>query len=89
MCLAILKHHRTVFVIDIGQGKCFRGELVEEALFCIAVFQEGLVVIEMVVGEVAEDRPIEVNSRNSLLVNGVRADLHETVGASGGDHLGH
>jgi uncharacterized protein (DUF39 family) len=41
----------------------------------------------MIVGDITEDTPRELYSRYTMLVNSMRADLHEYMRASGLLHL--
>lgn len=85
----VLHHDAAVFVVGVRQGEGILGEGVEEEFFGADVFGEGLVVVEMVVGDVREDAAREMQSPRALLHDGMRRTLHETVFAPFVGHLAH
>ena len=64
-----------------------RRAVVEELFFGLDVPVEVAVVIEVVMRDVRKDCPRKVGPCDAVLHNGMRARLHENVGASGVGHL--
>ena len=82
-CFAVLRHDQTVLVIFIGDSEGAFFECVKEAFLCVAVVIEGLVIINMIACKVGEQRSVEVESGNAFLCDGMAADFHESVSATG------
>ena len=85
----VLHHDAAVFVVGVRQGEGILGEGVEEEFFGADVFGEGLVVVEVVVGDVREDAACEMQPPRALLHDGMRRTLHEAVFAPFVGHLAH
>ena len=60
-----------LFIIGVDQGKCVLVQGVEQELLAADVLAEGLVVVQMVVGDVGEYRAPEVQTPYAALVQGV------------------
>ena len=84
----ILDHHGTVLVIDIDDRVRGLREVVEEELLAAEILREGLVVVQVVVGEVGEDARGELEARHALLLHTDGTHFHEAVPATCIDHLG-
>ena len=67
----VLKHHGAVLVVKVGEGKGLGRKVVEELLLGVAVVGHGLMVVEMVVGEVGEDASGELQAGDAVLVDSV------------------
>ena len=78
-----------VAVVGVRQGESPGGQTVEKELLGLDIGGEGLVVVEMVVGDVGEDAPFEMQAADTLLHDGVRRHLHEAIGAARVDHFAH
>ena len=85
----VLHHHAAVAVVGIRQHESPFGQAVEEEFLGPDVFGEGLVIVEVVVGDVGEDAAGEVEPPRALLHDGVRRTLHEAEFAPGVGHLAH
>ena len=85
-CLAVLRHDKAVLIIEVGHGKSRFLKPVEEMLLRIAVVIEGLMVVDMIAGEVGEQRAVKVQSGDALLGDCVRRDLHERIRTAGIHH---
>ena len=85
----ILHHHAAVAVVDVRQRESPFGQVVEEEFLGPDVFGEGLVVVEVVVGDVGEDAAREIKTPRALLHDGVRRALHEAEFAPRVGHLAH
>ena len=88
-CTGILHHDAAVAVVGVRQGESPGGQTVEKELLGLDIGGEGLVVVEMVVGDVGEDAPFEMQAADALLHDGVRRHLHEAIGAARVDHFAH
>ena len=86
VCAAVLRHHKSVFVVLVGNRKSRLFESVEQAFFGVAIVVEGLMIVDMVAGEVGEQCPVEIQSRDTFLRNGMTADFHKRVFATGVHH---
>ena len=86
--LGVLHHHHPVLVVGIGDGKGFLGQQVEKGLLGIAIVLEGLVIVEMVAGEVGEDASRKLQSADALLGDGMAGTLHKGIFAALLHHLG-
>ncbi len=84
----VLDHHLAMLVVQVDDGRGFGGEAVEEEFLAAEVLREGAMVVEVVVGEVGEDRCAELQTGDALLLHADRAHLHEAVLAAGLDHFG-
>ena len=85
----VLHHHAAVAVVGVRQRESPLGQPVEEEFLGPDVFGEGLVVVEVVVGDVGEDATGEIEAPRALLHDGVRRTLHEAEFAPGVGHLAH
>ena len=83
----VLQHERTVLVVQVGQGEGTLRQQVKKSLFRVAVVGHGLVVIQVVVGQIGEDATGEMQPCNTVLRHTVRAHLHEGIFAARIDHL--
>ena len=61
--------------------------MIEKRLLHIPVFQHVLVIIEVILCEVREDTTCKVKGMHPLLVDSMRANLHEGVLTTGIHHL--
>ena len=84
----ILDHDHSALVVGIDQCKRPLGQLVEEAFFGAYILVKGLVVIQMVVGNIGKNRTCEDQSCDALLVHGMGAHLHKCKITTGSHHLG-
>ena len=89
LCCSVLHHHHTVPVIGIRNRICACRETVEEKLLAAEILRKGLVIVQMVVGEIGEDADVEIQTRHALLLHTDRADLHEAVFTALVHHLPH
>ena len=80
--LAVLHHYHAVLVVGVGDGKCRLGQAIKEGLLGVAVVFKGLVVVQMVAGEVGEYASGKLESANALLGDGVRRAFHERIFAA-------
>ena len=85
----ILHHHHAVAVVGIGQRERSLRQRVEQHFFGPDVLSERMMIIQMVVGNVAENGADERESLDAVLHEAVRTDFHKTVFASAFDHFGH
>ena len=83
---AILRHHRTVFIIQVGQAEGLGWHIVKEALLGLKVVLEGLMIIQMVAGKIGKDSPGKAQSADALLRHAMRTDLHKGIFAA---RIGH
>ena len=86
---AVLHHHEAVAVVGVGDGEGIARQRVEESLLGADVGVEGLVIVEMIVGDVGEQSARKRQAGNAALHHAVRTDFHEAVFAPLVDHLGH
>ena len=85
----VLHHDAAVLVVGVRQGESPGGQTVEKELLGPDVLGEGLVVVEVVVGDVREDAACEMQPPRALLHDGMRRTLHEAVFAPFVGHLAH
>ena len=88
LCLRVLHHEQTVLVVGIGDGEGVLFQPVEEGLFGITVILEGLMIVQMVTGEIRKETTLETESADTLLCDGMARALHEGILASGVHHPG-
>ena len=69
--LRVLHHEQAVLVVGIGNGEGALRQLVEEHLLGVAVVLYGLVVVQMVAGQVGKESAGELQTADALLGNGV------------------
>ena len=86
--LGVLDHDEAVLVIYVGDGKGRLGQAVEEGFLRIAIVLEGLMVVQVVAGQVGKDASHECQTADTLLRYGVAGAFHEGVFASCLHHLG-
>ena len=77
--LGVLYHDHAVLVVGVGDGEGCLRKSVEERLLGIAIVLEGLVIIQVVTGEVGKQASCEVETTDALLCDGVRRALHESI----------
>ena len=70
-CTGILHHDAAVAVVGVRQGESPGGQTVEKELLGLDIGGEGLVVVEMVVGDVGEDAPFEMQAADARITSGV------------------
>ena len=87
MCTAVLHHHLAVAVIDIHQREGLLVEAVEEQFLSLDILGIGAVIVQMIVREVCEKRPTELQSSYAILHQRVRRHLHKAVVATAIHHL--
>ena len=87
--LRILQHHQAGFIIGIRQGKSPGRQVIEEFLLRFQVILHGLMVIQMIAGQVRENPPVERQAADAPLIDRMRANLHKSILASGLYHPGH
>ena len=87
-CLCVLHHVHAVLVVGIGNGEGVLVESVEEHFLGVAVVLYGLMIVQMVAGEVGEESACEVQSADAVLGNGVAGAFHEGILAAGLHHTG-
>ena len=83
----VLHHHGAVFVVGVDDGEGVLRQVVEEQFLAPEVLGEGLVVVQVVVGEVGEDAGGELQAGDAFLLHADGADFHEAVAAARIDHL--
>ncbi len=83
----VLHHDHAIPVIRVCDGESPCGQRVEEGLFGVPVVLEGLVVVQVVTGQVGEDAPREGQPSYPVLCHAVAAHLHEGILASLVGHL--
>ena len=85
MC-ALLQHGAVwiVLVEDGGAGRRSRGAI-EQFAFGGKVILHAAVVVEMVAGQVGKDGDVEIQARNTLLVESVGGYLHHRFGGAAVD----
>ena len=79
LCFGVLKHHASIFVIDIGQSESRFWQKVEKLLFGIAVVGKCLMIIQMVVCKVGKNSACELQPFDATLFHAVRTDFHKAV----------
>ena len=84
VALRVREHARARFVVDVHDGRLALlharlAHMVEEARLRAHVVLERLMVVEMILREVREDRRIELDARDAVLVERVGGDLHDDV----------
>ena len=82
----VLQHDGARLVVGVSQCEGLGGQGVEETLLGAEVILDRLVIVQMIAGEVGEDAGGVVQSGDALLIDRMRAHLHEDVRTSG---LGH
>ena len=75
----VLQHHHPVLVIPVRQRKSLLRQVVKKRLLRLDIRFKSLVIIEMIVRDIRENRPIKIQPANPSLVNSVRTHLHETI----------
>ena len=80
--LADLHQLLAVFVVGIEHGRArrFGAAAFEQYLLGGKILFHGVVIVEVVAGEIGEDRDIERNSVDPLLLQRVRGDFHHGFG---------
>ena len=81
-CRCILQHHRSPFIIQVGNSKCIGAEVIEEGFLYPDIFIKGFVIVEVIMGDIAEDGPCKMQAVDPVLVNGMAAAFHEYMAAS-------
>ena len=77
-----------VVEIDDGDAGERAGAAGKEAGLHLKIGVERFVIVEMVAGEIGEDHRVETHAEHALLVDAVRAHLHDRLPAAGVAHLG-
>ena len=83
----VLHHHHPIRLVEVGEGKGFRRQFVEEDLLGSEVIGKGLMVVEVISREIGEDPSGEGGSTDPVLVYCNGRDLHEGVAAACLHHL--
>src|SRR5690606_11662530 len=84
----ILQHHWPYLIVDIHQCKGTPWQLVKKRFLRLDIIVERLVKIAMIVRYIGEYPTGKIQSRDSMLYNGMRAYFHKTVIATFFDHFG-
>ena len=79
----VLQHDGTRLVVGVSQCEGLGGQRVEEALLGAEVILDRLVIVQMIAGEVGEDAGGVVQSGDALLIDRMRAHLHEDMRTPG------
>ena len=85
----VLEHNHARLVVQVCQGESRGRQLVEETLLGAEVVLHGLVIIQVVACQIRKDTPVEIQTADATLVDGVRANLHEGILAFVGNHIRH
>ena len=83
----VLHHHEAVPVVGVDQRRGLFGQAVEEEFLATEVFGKGLVVVQVVVGEVGEDAHRKSESAHTFLLHADGAHFHEAVLAAMVHHV--
>ena len=88
--MAVSSAKLAVFILarGIDESKSTLGQHVEEHLFGIHIVKHRAVIVEVVACEIGENSTREIESIDAMLTTRVRTHLHESVLASGVDHIG-
>ena len=89
MSYRVLQHHHPVLVISVRQRESLLRQAVKKRLLRLDIRFKSLVIIEMIVRDIRENRPIKIQPANPSLVNSVRTHLHETILAPSIHHPPH
>ena len=79
LCLRILNHHTTIFIVGIRNGESILGQSIEESFLGITVVLKGLVVVQMVTSKIGKETTCKFQSANTLLGNSMTGALHKGI----------
>lgn len=83
----ILRHHKSVLVIQVGQAESSFWQFVEELFLGFEVVLHRFMIIQMVAGQISENTAGKLQTADALLGNGMGTDFHEGILAAGICHF--
>ena len=75
----VLQHYHPVFIVGIDKRNCLSGEPIKKCFFHAQIFSEGMVVVEVVVGDVCKTSCGKMQTADATLINGMRTYFHEAI----------
>ena len=83
----VLQHHASHLIVNVDQGKRIGGQRIKEHLLGPQILVHGLVEVQVILGEVGKHTTGPTQTIDAVLHTGVAAHLHESIFATGLDHL--